>query len=178
MYAVQTAPTVNICVGDIHSHGLTSVSTPHLGTLPILDDAAVPDDDAALVGAVLAVYDEDMYPLSYIPAGRVGNGTIAGYALIADHPEQLFVAQEDGDTTPIAAASLGLNANIISATLCAPNTTTGISTQEINSDTVANTTALQVQVLFAHPDDEVGSANCRFICKINENMYVDPAAGH
>lgn len=177
LYAVQTAPTINICVNDLVEHGLTSVTTAH-GQMPILDDAAVPDSGSALLGGVLACFDEDMCPCNYIAAGEAGDGTVAGYVLVADHPEQLFVAQEDGDTTPIAAASIGLNADIISGTLCAPNATTGLSTQEIDSNTVNTTTALNVQILFAHPDDTIASANCRFIVKINEHMYVDPAAGH
>jgi len=61
-YAVNTAPTVNFSVGDVVSAGGAIVSTPK-GYLMDVDDAANVDGDAALLGAVVAIEDEDGAPL-------------------------------------------------------------------------------------------------------------------
>ena len=176
-YAVQTAPVINVCINDIVVHGGTSVATPKLGQLSIIEDAQVPDGYANILGVVVATFDEDFNPIQYIAAGRVGNSTIAGYVAVADHPDQMFLAQEDGDTTPIAAASAGFNANLISATLAAPNTHSGISTMEIDSDSAANTAALNVKLINPHPDDTIATAYCRWFVYINEHHYDGTIAG-
>jgi hypothetical protein len=178
-YAVNTAPTVNIAPGDLLTAGGAVVSTPK-GYLMDVDDGAVMDGTAAILGAVVAVEDEDGAPLSYMAAGRVGNGTIAGYVMIADHPMQLFLAQEDGDTNAIDLAEGSQNADAISATLAAPNTDTGRSTMEIDSTTAGTSADLNLKLIAPHPDDTpADDTNChaRWICQINEHYYGDTIAG-
>ena len=173
-YAVQTAPVINVCPNDLVIHGGTMVSTP-FGYMPIIEDSAVPDGNADIVGGVLACFDEDMVPIKYIVATDAGNSTIAGYVLVADHPQQLFMAQEDGTTAAIDLADCGMNANIVSATICGPNTDTGISTQEIASDTISATAALNVRCIRPHEDDTPANdinCHCRWIVQINEHHYL------
>lgn len=182
MYGIITAPTINIMHQDLVMCGLTGVATPKLGTIMALEDAnvipATPGDATPLLGSVLALFDEKMDPIEYIAVGRVGNGTIAGYALVADHPDQLFEAQEDGDTTPIAAASVGLNAEVYSPALSAGNTSTGISKQEIDSNSVATTATCALHLVgMAHPETDsitavaATQAGCRWIVTINAHQY-------
>jgi hypothetical protein len=178
-YAVNTAPTINIAPGDLLTAGGAVVSTPK-GYLMDVDDAAVMDGTAGILGAVVAVEDEDGAPLSYMAAGRVGNSTIAGYVMIADHPMQLFLAQEDGATNAIDLDEGSMNANAVSATLAAPNTDTGRSTMEIDSDSAATTAALNIKLIAPHPDDTPAddtNCHCRWICQINEHYYGDTMAG-
>jgi len=54
-----------------------------------------------------------------------------------DHPDQLFIAQEDGETNAIDLAECGQNIDLIAGTLCAGNTDTGIGKMELNSDSAA-----------------------------------------
>ena len=182
-YAVLTAPTINVFHNDIVMHGGTGVATAKKGTLVAIEDGAVVDGVAntqKLLGAVIGVYDENMFPVKYIAAAEVGDGTVAGYVLVADHPNQLFIAQEDGTTAAIDLADIGQNADIQSAALSAGNTYTGISTQEIASDTVAATAALDLKLHFPHPDDTVGddtNCHCRWICSINTHFYDGFNAG-
>lgn len=182
LYAVATAPTIHVYHGDIVLHGGTAIATK-FGTLPIIEDGAVPDgvaDTQKILGAVTAVFDEHMDPVSYIAATEAGDSTVAGYVLVADHPDQLFIAQEDGVTNAIDLAEVGGNADIISVALCAGNTTTGISTQEIDSDTAAATAALDVKLHFPHPDDTVANdTNChaRWIVSINTHFFDGFNAG-
>lgn len=181
MYAVPTAPTINIPVGDLVLSDNSAVDTAKLGRLiSVKDDAvfqATTGDANPVIGAVLACFDSNLDPCLYIAAGAVGDGTTAGYVLVADDPDQEFEAQEDGDTAAIAAADMGLNFEVVSATLSAPNTSTGISTQEIDSDSHNVTATIPVKVLrMAYPNqDAVGSAGCRYICKINPDCHLKAA---
>ena len=179
IYAVATAPTINVSIQDLVIAGGANVSTPW-GYKMIIEDGAVPDGNAGFLGSVMAVFDENMYPISYIAAARVGNGTIAGYVLVADHPDQLYVAQEDGEGNAIDLSEGSMNANIISATLCAPNTTTYMSTQEIDSDSANTTAALNVKLIEVFGDDTPADDTnhyCRYVCQINEHFYGDTIAG-
>jgi hypothetical protein len=175
LYAVATAPTINIYHNDIVRHGGTALAT-RFGTMPIIEDSAVPDGGAHLLGSVIAIFDEDMAPVNRIVAAEAGDSTVAGYVMVADHPNQLFIAAEDGVTNAIDLAEVGQNADIISGTLCAGNAYTGISKQEIDSDTAATTAALNVRLIRPHEDDTVADdTNChaRWIVQINEHWFHD-----
>lgn len=180
IYAVATAPTINVYHFDLVIHGGTMVSTPHFGYRPIIEDGAVPDGNANILGSVIGIFDENYEPQPYIAAGEAGNSTIAGYVLVADHPQQLFIAQEDGDSNAIDLAECGTNANIVSATLCAGDSNTGMSTQEIDSDSASATAALNVNLLHPHEDDTPANdtnCNARWIVQINEHYYSATTAG-
>jgi len=176
LYAVQTAPVIHVYHGDLVVHGGTSLVT-RFGTMPIIIDAVVPDGTAntqKILGAVTAVFDEDMNPVKYIAATEAGDSTVAGYIMVADHPDQLFLMQEDGETNAITLSETGQNADIISVTICAGNTGTGISTQEINSDSAGATAALDVRLLYPHPDDTAEDDTnhyCRWVVVINVPFY-------
>ena len=182
IYAVQTAPTINVFTGDMVHGGLTAINTAKFGYLPIIEDAniipATPGGTAKIMGSVLACFDENMIPCSYIAATEVGDGTTAGYVLLADHPDQMFYAQEDADTTPIAAANLMQNYDIYSPALSAGNTYTGLSKQEIDSSSVAVTVTLALKVIkMAYPGQDsltgvaATQAGCRWVCQVNNACH-------
>ena len=188
-YAIATAPVINFFHGDIVGVSGAHLLTPKMGYLPGLYTAAVPDGLDNLVGAVLALFDENMDPVPYIVATEVGNGTIAGYALVADAPGQRFVGREDFATNAITTAEGSNNADIVSVALCAGNTNTGRSTQLIDSDSAGTAAALNLKLYGPVPadvalvaDDTPGSSGdqgARWICEINEHYYakVDAAGG-
>lgn len=179
LYAVNTAPTINVYHNDLVRAGGAVVATPK-GTKMIIEDGAVPDGNPVILGSVMSIFDENMQPLSYIAAGRTGNGTIAGYVMVADHPDQIFLAQEDGDTNAIDLAEGSMNADIISEALCAGDSNTGLSKQQIDSDTAATTAALNVKLIHPHEDDTVATdatPYCRWTCVINEHYYDGTIAG-
>jgi hypothetical protein len=182
LYAVNTEPVIGFYVGDCVMHGGSAVATK-FGTIPILEDGAVVDGVAntqKLVGVVTACFDEYMDPVKYIAATEAGDGTVAGFVLVADHPMQLFMCQEDGTTNAIDLDDVGQNVDIVSATNNEGNANTGLSTQELASNTVAATAALDVKLQFPHPDDTVGNdTNChaRWIVSINTHFYDSFNAG-
>lgn len=179
MYAVQTAPTINVYLNDIVAHGGTSVATQKMGSLPIIADDAVPDGSGAgnLLGSVTAIFDENMKPVKRIVATEAGDDTVAGYVMVADHPQQLFVVQEDSDSNAIEAAEMGYNVDIKSQALCAGTAATGRSLMELGSTTAANTATLDCKLHSAHPADTVASDYCRYIVSINAHFFGDNIIG-
>jgi hypothetical protein len=178
-YAVNTAPVINVCVGDMVIGGGAIVSTPK-GYLGDIADAAVPDGGAGVIGAVVAIEDEDGAPLNYIEATRVGNGTIAGYVMVADHPDQMYLAQEDGGGNAIDLAEGQQNADVICATLCAPDSNTYRSTQQIDSSSATTDADVQIKLIRPHEDDTPANDTncyCRWVCMVNEALLADSIAG-
>ena len=106
LYAVLTAPTIAFFHGDPVQHGGTIAAT-QLGQFPIVEDGGVVANGDLLLGAVVGVFSEKMDPLNYMAIGRTGNSTIAGFVMVADHPDQEFLIQEDCETTPIPIMRIG-----------------------------------------------------------------------
>lgn len=100
----------------------------------------------------------------------------AMYVWVADDPNLVFEVQEDGDTTPIAAASVGLNATLTGFT--SGSTTTGRSSIEIDSDTVAVTATLDVQVLRLAPRaDNVIGEFAKWWVRLNDHQLINQTTG-
>ena len=178
-YSVVTSNAVAIYHGVIVEYVGNTLVTPAMGSLM----AVIPEEHGqaanTLVGVVIGIADHNFIPMLYMPVTTVGNSVIAGYVLVADHQDQVFVGQEDGDTSSIVAANIGLPADCIGVT---GSTVTGRSYMEIDSNTIAATATLAVQVIGVHPEDtmNVGGAagtNCRFLVKINPHLYSTNAVG-
>jgi hypothetical protein len=103
-----------------------------------------------ILGSILGFWKEGTGVQTYFPASSSGTW----YAEVADAVEQEFVAREDGDTSDLALADRGLNADIIFTH--AGDTTTGLSGMEIDSSS-ANTTANQ-QLRIIDLEDRVDNA--------------------
>lgn len=96
----------------------------------------------------------------------------ARYVLVADDPDLLFEVQEDSVGGALAAADVGLNADLI---IGAGNTNTGISGVEIDSSSKVSTTA-QVRIigLADREDNEIGT-NANWLVRIVEHRSTDVA---
>ncbi len=176
LYADPTAPTINISPGDVILNDLAGIVSAKLGLGLAIYDAAVvpatPGDAQKILGVVLACFDEKMDPLQYIPPARVGDGTVAGYCLVADHPAQQMMAAGDSDTG-FADADLNLNYEIGSATLSAPDTRTKISTQYITVSGAAVTVTIPLRLYGqAYPGEDTHDLiYCRMICGFNPECH-------
>lgn len=96
-------------------------------------------------------------------------------ALVCDDPNVIFEAQEDAATTPIAAASVGLN---IMFSTTAGSTVTGESGMEIISTQVAATTThpLRIVGLVKRPDNALNTAGAaddegKFLVLFNQHVF-------
>jgi len=87
-------------------------------------------------------------------------------ANVIDDPSQLFLVQVDAG---FVAADVGKNADVIGT---GGSTTTGLSTMELNSSTLAVTAALNLKVvgLYNVPGNDFGT-NAVVVVKINEHVY-------
>lgn len=87
-----------------------------------------------VLGAVLACFDSDGLPLAYIPAST------GGYVLVADDPNQEYLAQDDNHASGSAfgLSACGANVNLVSGT---GSTITGTSGWKLNSQNTPGTTA-------------------------------------
>jgi hypothetical protein len=177
-YSLVTSIAVATYHGSVMELVGNTLVTPAMGSLP----AAVSEETGAagsIIGAVIGIMDHTYCPALYIPASAAGNGVIAGYALIADHPDQLYIAAEDGVTSSLVAADMGLAIDAIGTT---GSTVTGRSYMMLNSDTMATTATLAFLLIKPHPDDTFATATTagqytRFIVKINSSAYGSAVAG-
>ena len=85
---------------------------------------------------------------------------------VIDDPSQLFLIQCDAG---FVAADVGKNADVVGT---GGSTTTGVSTMELNSATLATTAALNLKTvgLYNVPGNEYGSFAV-VVVKINEHVY-------
>jgi hypothetical protein len=103
---------------------------------------------------------KNFYPGSVnITAGKI-------VADVNDDPSQLFLIQCDAG---FVAADVGKNADVVGT---GGSTTTGISTMELASSTLATTAALNLKVVGLYNDvnNEFGT-NAVVVVKINEHVY-------
>ena len=85
---------------------------------------------------------------------------------IIDDPMQLFIIQADGS---IAQTDIGKNADVIGT---GGSTTTGVSSMELNTGTIADAAALNLKIvgLYDAPGNSFG-AFAVVVVKINEHLY-------
>ncbi len=176
LYIVGTAPAINVHLNDLVVHGADSLASKW-GTYSIIKDDAVIDGSTDILGGITSIFDHNMDPVNYIALGAVGAGGIAGFVMVADHPDQEFIVQEDSETNAITLTEAGQNVDMICAGNNVGNTNTGLSTQELDSDTASVNADTQIKLHYAHPDDTVASDFCRYIVTINEHHYGDNLAG-
>ena len=85
---------------------------------------------------------------------------------VIDDPNQLFIIQADED---IVKADIGKNADVVGT---GGSTTTGVSSMELDSSTIADTAALNLKIvgLWNAPGNEFGDFAV-VVVKINEHLY-------
>ena len=179
LYCVQQAPTIHFFHGDPVQHGSSSLTTP-IGWLPMVEDGDIVATSDNILGAIVGIFDENMDPVAYIDVGETGNGTIAGYVSVANHPDQLYCIQEDCDGTPLAVASSEMNIDMAIPALNQGTESTGLSLAEIDSDTQAETETLMLKLHYAHPDDVIpgtSTYHTRWIVTINAHAFGDLTHG-
>lgn len=95
------------------------------------------------------------------------------YAMVADAPDLIFEAQEDSVGGALTAASVGLNASLISGT-----DNGFVSGWQIDSSTALGTNTLQVQLLgLARRVDNAFGNQAKWLIRINNHQYANQVAG-
>lgn len=97
----------------------------------------------------------------------------AGMCLVVDDPNVLFVIEEDGDTTPLAATDVGEFADL--ATVGNASTTTWMSTVQLDSSTGADQDQLRIIELLQQPGNAImadtSSTKGLWVVAINEHTF-------
>lgn len=179
MYAVQTEPAADIFLGDMVVLAGNSLKTPHMGNILEVASGATAAAGVGL-GVVLGCYDDTMAPVKYLDTADTGDGVIAGYVTVADCGAQKYIAQEDGVTSSIVAANMGLNVQAVSTH--AGDDDNGISGMEIDSNTIATTVTHAFKLVAVHPEDTLSASgdagnHCRFIVMLNNSGLAPNVVG-
>lgn len=87
---------------------------------------------------------------------------------VVDDPNVIFEIQEVSGGTPLAAADVGLNANVVVGT---GSSTTGLSAMELDNSTENTTATLQLKILglSPRPDNAIGE-HAKWLVKINNHQ--------
>ena len=169
-YSVSSAYATVVFIGD------PVVAT---GTSNLVNVATAGSTNAIL-GAVIGVYDTNKTPGC---VDSVGNrvpyrpASTTAYVLVADCPQQLFIAQGDGDTSYFDVNDCGGNVPMVAGSGV---TMTGVSGWELDDSATAGSTAAE-QIRLVRPvdrvDNTVGSANCDWYCFINNHQKLQGIVG-
>lgn len=127
----------------------------------------------AVVGVVVEVVPETDSSLTYR-----ANST-SRYVMVADDPNLLFEVQEDADGGTLAATAAGGTATLTGFT--SGSTVTGRSAIEIDSSGLSETSDTDDDVMIVmavqRPDNEVGSANSKWLVRLNVHARVNAGVG-
>jgi hypothetical protein len=120
----------------------------------------------ALTGCILAIYDENKVPLSHWVDGTAAGG----FCLVADHPDQIFVAQGDGNAAFLVDNDAGANVNLAQQ----PGSTINfLSGWEIDESDAGDAGVAGDQLRLLRPeqitDNTVGIANADWLVQINNH---------
>lgn len=158
--AIYLGDTVKLA-GGADSEGVPSVTKASSGDAVVGVMVAV----SAIEGADSSGRDSEVYR----PASQ------ERYVQVAVDPDILYEVQEDSDTSTLAAADVGLNAEIIDG---GGDSNTGLSGIELDSSSAATTAGhdLQIRRLVRRPDNEIGD-NAKWLVKLNNHQYANGSTG-
>lgn len=169
-YVVKISETGAINVGDF----VVLSDSDAVGGYPAIERSTV-TTSGAIVGAVVG-FDIDTANLN-LPNIRLGSTLRT--VLVADAPDLLFAAPQDGAGGVIAAASVGLNVAIVVGT--AATTAPGASTMMVDSSTINTTSTLPLKImgLVDSPDADFTSTTrpAEVLVMINTHQYAPGIAG-
>lgn len=155
-YYRPSSDATNLFIGD-------AVVRTGSGDTDGIPGVIVATPGSGITGVIVGIENltPDNLSRTYLPAST------AGYLLVADDPDLMFEAQEDSVGAALAAADIGLNANVVFGT---GNTVTGTSAVEIDSSTKATTATLDVRLdsIVQRADNAIGD-NAKWLVWINNH---------
>lgn len=183
MVLIPSTDGTAIGVGDLIIHGGSSgaagvfVNGQDCEGMPTALIASAGTTGQNLLGAVVG-FLPDQTNLALIHRAASTNRI----ALVPADPNTVYECQEDADTTPIAAASIGLN---VSYTTTALNTTTGQSKMELDSSAVNTTATLPIKIigLVKSPDNAFNTLGtlldkAKFLVTLNTHYFAKNVLGN
>lgn len=124
-------------------------------------------------GVIVGIYDLNKVPLQSWVSGFTG----IGHVLVADHPNQLFIAQGDGAVSFLDINDAGGNINLVAGSGSTVNFLSGWQLND--SDTGGNTPGDLIRLIRPdqRDDNTVGTANADWLCRINNHQNAAGIVG-
>ena len=172
MISASEAATTNIGDLVVLSDSAALVDATGNGVYPAVERCASATA-AAVVGAVVG-FEPDY---SNLNAGMYRTASTRRVVYVADSPDLIFEVPQDGTGGVVAAASIGLNCDIVVGT--GVTTAPYASAQMIDSSQVSTTSTLPVQIVgvTASPDNDVTSTSRPAALLVRINTHAFNAAG-
>lgn len=140
------------------------------GSLPEINKATAGDTNK-ITGVIIGfLANPTNLNVAYNPAST------ERVAIVADSPLQEFEIQEESAGSPLAATSVGLNANLVFAE--SGSTATGLSGAELDTTTPATDATFQLKILrlVDAPENAIGQ-HAKWRVKINNHTEANIVAG-
>ena len=175
-YMVSASEAATMNIGDlvVLSDSAALVDTASSAVYPAVERAASATANA-VVGAVVG-FEPDY---SNLNAGMYRAASTRRVVYVADSPDLIFSVPQDGTGGVVAAASIGLNCDIVVGT--GVTTAPYASTQMIDSSQVSTTSTLSVQIVgvVGSPDNDVTSTSrpAELLVRINTHAFANGIAG-
>ncbi len=169
--AIYVGDPIHIVTATADGSGIPGVGIPTQG-----NGTDTPITTYGLIGAMVGVVSGGEPIIGINQASPVYHpASTAGYILVADDPDTLFMVQENGNMGTGAVGSVagpGKNVDLVSG---AGSTTTGYSGWQLGSASLS-VNALQMRVirLLQQADNALGT-NAKWLCRINLNQLTNTA---
>jgi hypothetical protein len=165
-YSVAAANATAIFIGDLVTASTTSQTINGV----VYQDVVQSATGDVFQGVVVGVDPVTNASLPYRAAST------QRVVFVADDPNLMLLTDDISTGTPLAAADVGLNANIVVGT---GSTVTGYSAMELDNTTEATTNTLDVKIMgiLQSPDNDPASASARFVVKLNRHRFANQVAG-
>lgn len=170
-YMISVSDTQVTNVGDfvqLSDNAALEDTTSGFGVYPAVE--RIGSGTAVPIVGVIVGFEPDY---SNLNAGAYRAASTKRIALVADAPDLIYAAPQDGTGGVVAAASVGLNVSINLGT--AASTAPYASGMSVDSSTVATTATIPLQIMgvTAAPDNDVTSTArpAEVLVRINTHAY-------
>lgn len=171
---------INLLPDRVHRYykdttaGVIGVGDPVIRGTNSSDPAGYPEivratTGSAVTGVVIAVEPirSNLNQFGYLAAADVG------YVLVADHPQQEFIVQDNGGATGVIITNIGQH--IDSVTALNADTTIGRSKYQIDTEAIATDNTWRIERKYDIEGNDVG-AYCTWVVKPNLHTEVNASA--
>lgn len=166
VYTVAAANAVAIFIGD----PVTAATTSQTVNGVVYQDVVQGATGDVFQGVCVGVLPDVATSLPYRAASTLRR------ILVADDPNLIFETNDISTGTPLAAADVGLNANIVVGT---GSTVTGYSSVELDNTTEATTATLDVKIVGVvnRADNDPTGASTKFLVRLNRHRMANQVVG-
>lgn len=163
-YVIPSSDNTATFVGDAVKLAGTADTT---GKIPGVIQAT---SGAAVVGVIVA-FEANFDALTTL----YRTALTERYCYVVDDPSVLFAIQDDGDSDTMVVGDIGLNANFV---VGSGSTTTGRSGMELNTNTAAGTSTLDLKIhaLLDTPNNEIGDYG-DYLVSFNNHQFANQVSG-